>query len=195
MASLYAIIVSLFAIPITFLFAPFNLLSTLGLIWILTCGAYLLVPYLPSKSGFKKTFVYGLVCILTLMLIAFFTTGSVLGYPWELFIAIIVVILLGVDLNGMTPILPSDLGHLFFRRGHSQMPFFTGKYPLQPYGKITQDYMRCNGCGICIQVCPMNVYEFDAKNKKANLIRPKICVNCNACVHRCPQLCLQIVET
>ncbi len=194
MASLYAIMISLFAVPLSLIFAPTKLLPTLGIIWLLTCGAYLLVPYLPSRSGFVKTLVYGTCTIVGILLVALYTTGHLLGLPWELLITIIVVLILGVDLNGMTPILPSDLGHFFYKRGHSQMPFFTGRYPLQPYGQIVQDAAQCNGCGMCVQVCPMNVFQLDVARHKANPIRPQRCINCNACVHRCPQHCLQIIN-
>ncbi|MFX1576428.1 MAG: 4Fe-4S dicluster domain-containing protein [Promethearchaeota archaeon] len=64
------------------------------------------------------------------------------------------------------------------------MPFSTGKYPLQPYGRITLDVTQCIGCGMCVQVCPMNVYQLDPTRRKVDLICPQHCVNCNACVHR-----------
>ncbi|MFX1319909.1 MAG: HgcAB-like fusion protein [Promethearchaeota archaeon] len=195
MASLYAIIISLLAIPISLIFAPPKLLTTLGIIWLLICGAYLLSPYLPSRSGFVKTLVYGICAISVVLLVALYTTGSLLGLPWELLLTILVLLILGVDFNGMTPILPSDLGRLLYGRGHSEMPFFTGKYPLQPYGRITEDVESCIGCGMCVQVCPRNVYQLDKARRKADLIHPKDCVNCNACVHRCPAHCLHIIKS
>ncbi|MFX1245688.1 MAG: HgcAB-like fusion protein [Promethearchaeota archaeon] len=192
MASLYAIMISLCAVPLSLIFAPTRLLLTLGIIWLLTYGAYLLIPYLPSRSGFVKTLVYGICAISGVLLVALYTTGSLLGLLWELLVTISVVIILGVDLNGMTPILPSDLGQLLYKRGHSQMPFFTGRYPLQPYGQIAQDAEQCNGCGVCVQVCPMNIFQLDTARHKANPAHSQRCINCNACVHRCPQHCLQI---
>ncbi|MFX1510169.1 MAG: HgcAB-like fusion protein [Promethearchaeota archaeon] len=195
MASLYAIMISLLMIPLSLLFASLRLVTTLGLVWLLICGAYLLSSYLPSRSGFVKMLVYGIGSIFVILLVAFYTTGSPLGLPWELLVAILVLLVLSVDFNGMTPILPSDLGRLFYSRGYSEMPFFTGKYPLQPYGRITQDIELCIGCGMCIQVCPMNVYQLDDTRRKADLIRPHHCVNCNACVHRCPTHCLHIIKS
>lgn len=195
MATLYAIIISLLAIPISLIFASTKLFTTLGIIWLLICGAYLLSPYLPSRSGFVKTLVFGIWPISVVLLVALYTTGSLLGLPWELLLTILVMLILGVDFNGMTPTLPSDLGRLFYSRGHSEMPFFTGKYPLQPYGHITEDVELCIGCGMCVQVCPMNVYHLDKARRKADLIHPQDCVNCNACVHRCPTHCLQIIKS
>ncbi len=195
MASLYAIMISLLAIPISLIFALPKLVTTLGIVWLLICGAYLLFPYLPSRSGFVKTLVYGICSISVVLFLAFYTTGSLLGLPWELLLTILVMLVLGFDFNGMTPTLPSDLGRLFYSRGHSEMPFFTGKYPLQPYGHITLDVKRCIGCGMCVQVCPMNVYQLDTPRQKADLIHPQDCVNCNACVHRCPTHCLHIIKS
>ncbi len=195
MASLYAIMISLLMIPLSLLFAPLRLVTTLGLVWLLICGAYLLSPYLPSRSGFVKMLVYGICSIFVILLVAFSTTGSPLGLPWELLVAILILLVLSVDFNGMTPILPSDLGRLLYSRGYSEMPFFTGKYPLQPYGRITQDMELCNGCGMCVQVCPVNVYQLDNTRRKADLIHPRHCVNCNACVHRCPTHCLHIIKS
>ncbi|MFX1566494.1 MAG: hypothetical protein ACFFCH_10930, partial [Promethearchaeota archaeon] len=85
-----------------------------------------------------------------------------------------------------------DLGHFFYRRGYSQMPFVTGSYPLQPYGQILQDAALCSGCSMGVQVRPMDVCQLDATRHKADPLCPQSCVNCNAWVHRYPQQCLQI---
>jgi NAD-dependent dihydropyrimidine dehydrogenase PreA subunit len=42
----------------------------------------------------------------------------------------------------------------------------------------------CNGCGMCIQVCPHEVFELSGK--KAHIIRRDYCMECGACALNCP---------
>jgi len=43
----------------------------------------------------------------------------------------------------------------------------------------------CNGCGMCVDVCPHGVF---ARAKKTVLLRdPGACMECGACVRNCPE--------
>jgi NAD-dependent dihydropyrimidine dehydrogenase PreA subunit len=42
----------------------------------------------------------------------------------------------------------------------------------------------CNGCGMCITVCPSAV--FDIKDRKAVLADKDACIECGACAINCP---------
>lgn len=42
----------------------------------------------------------------------------------------------------------------------------------------------CNGCGMCIKVCPHEVFELSSK--KAHIIRRDYCMECGACSLNCP---------
>jgi NAD-dependent dihydropyrimidine dehydrogenase PreA subunit len=42
----------------------------------------------------------------------------------------------------------------------------------------------CNGCGICIKVCPHEVFELS--ERKAHIIRRDYCMECGACSLNCP---------
>jgi NAD-dependent dihydropyrimidine dehydrogenase PreA subunit len=42
----------------------------------------------------------------------------------------------------------------------------------------------CNGCGMCIKVCPHNVFELSGK--KARIMRKDYCMECGACALNCP---------
>jgi len=48
------------------------------------------------------------------------------------------------------------------------------------------DYEKCNGCGICVRVCPMDVFRMDKKNKKAVITYPEDRMLCEFCVLDCP---------
>lgn len=49
------------------------------------------------------------------------------------------------------------------------------------------DYDLCNGCGICISSCPMDVIRMDGKVEKAVIQYPEDCMLCGWCVIDCPQ--------
>lgn len=44
---------------------------------------------------------------------------------------------------------------------------------------------KCNGCGMCIQVCPHSVFAIE--NKRARLIARDACMECGACALNCPE--------
>lgn len=52
--------------------------------------------------------------------------------------------------------------------------------------KPTIDQKKCIGCGTCVKVCPVNVFDFDSKKNKAVVSRPKDCIGCKACEMQCP---------
>jgi len=41
----------------------------------------------------------------------------------------------------------------------------------------------CNGCGMCVDVCPHAVFEMDGR--LAQLVRPQACMECGACRLNC----------
>lgn len=49
---------------------------------------------------------------------------------------------------------------------------------------------KCNGCGICLQVCPHAVFSLE--NKKARIIDRDACMECGACALNCPQGALAV---
>ena len=79
----------------------------------------------------------------------------------------IVVLIMGLDLMGSTPVYKSGL---------------TSDRLL----RIELDTERCKGAGFCEQVCPRNVFEVDGSLRLAFLPRVKQCVQCGACIVQCP---------
>jgi ferredoxin len=41
----------------------------------------------------------------------------------------------------------------------------------------------CNGCGMCVKVCPHEVFEL--LGKKARIVRRDYCMECGACAVNC----------
>jgi len=41
----------------------------------------------------------------------------------------------------------------------------------------------CNGCGMCIKVCPHEVFELSGR--KAHIVRRDYCMECGACALNC----------
>ena len=46
------------------------------------------------------------------------------------------------------------------------------------------DKNKCTGCGTCVEVCPVQVFEI--KDGKAHEAKPEACINCKACEVSCP---------
>ncbi len=81
--------------------------------------------------------------------------------------SLVVLMILGVDVAGSTPVYKSGL--LPERRL-----------------RITLDPARCRGIGFCEQVCPTNVFTVDPVRRQALLPRADHCVQCGACIVQCP---------
>ncbi len=52
------------------------------------------------------------------------------------------------------------------------------------------DVDTCNGCGMCVMVCPHEV--FDMQERKAVLIDRNACIECGACAINCPVNAIQV---
>lgn len=45
----------------------------------------------------------------------------------------------------------------------------------------------CNGCGLCVDSCPMDVIRMDEKGERAVIKYPEDCILCLHCEYECPQ--------
>jgi NAD-dependent dihydropyrimidine dehydrogenase PreA subunit len=53
----------------------------------------------------------------------------------------------------------------------------------------------CNGCGICIDSCPVDVIRMDEKSGKALVKYPEDCMVCAYCELDCPQKAIYVSPT
>lgn len=58
--------------------------------------------------------------------------------------------------------------------------------------KISVDPEKCTGCGSCVDVCPMGVYEL--KEGKSVPVKVDECLICRACETQCPSGAITVTE-
>ena len=57
---------------------------------------------------------------------------------------------------------------------------------------ILIDKGKCTGCGSCVDVCPLSVFEIiDEQSVSTNL---EECIVCRACESQCPENAIQVIE-
>ena len=59
--------------------------------------------------------------------------------------------------------------------------------------KIIVDRDKCIGCGNCVDVCPVGVYELDEEQKSVP-VNADECIACLACETECPSEAIQVIE-
>jgi NAD-dependent dihydropyrimidine dehydrogenase PreA subunit len=52
------------------------------------------------------------------------------------------------------------------------------------------DPLKCNGCGMCLKVCPRAVFALSGG--KAVLANRDYCMECGACTLNCPQSAIRV---
>lgn len=57
---------------------------------------------------------------------------------------------------------------------------------------VTVDTDKCIGCGECVDVCPVEVYEL--QNEKATVVNEEECLGCESCVEVCEQDAITVEE-
>jgi NAD-dependent dihydropyrimidine dehydrogenase PreA subunit len=51
---------------------------------------------------------------------------------------------------------------------------------------------KCNGCGMCVKVCPRTVFSFTGG--KAYIINRDHCIECGACALNCEKMAISILS-
>ena len=58
--------------------------------------------------------------------------------------------------------------------------------------EVRIDLEKCNGCGTCVDTCPVGVYEI--KDEKSVPVKMEECLACKACEVQCPNAAIQVTE-
>ena len=51
---------------------------------------------------------------------------------------------------------------------------------------VRVDVEKCNGCGKCVEVCPVEAIKIEEKKAVVN----EQCVDCETCISLCPHLAI-----
>lgn len=176
MAVMWAFPLSLLAVLASAFLWPGGMLPIAGLIWGLSLGVFLAFPllsrWLGTGRGFAEHFGAPLV-VWSIVLTGLALAGILLdaltwGFMtrWGL-LSLALVLLLGLDLTGSTPVYKSGT--------HEDRQF-----------RVVLDEEKCRGAAFCQQVCPRDCYEVDEQRHKAAMPRADRCVQCGACIVQCP---------
>jgi 2-oxoglutarate ferredoxin oxidoreductase subunit delta len=65
--------------------------------------------------------------------------------------------------------------------------------------RIIIDEQYCQGCGICIHVCPKNIFQLSSKRSKRGYLMPEAvneesCIQCGLCEKYCPDMCINVTK-
>lgn len=55
---------------------------------------------------------------------------------------------------------------------------------------LKMDQNKCSGCGLCIDVCPQQVFVI--KNKLSTIVDRDACMECGACSRNCPKQAISV---
>ena len=58
--------------------------------------------------------------------------------------------------------------------------------------QVIVDKDKCTGCGECVDVCPVSVYEL--KGGKSDPVNEDECIGCESCVEACPVEAITVKE-
>ena len=61
---------------------------------------------------------------------------------------------------------------------------------LKNISTLSLDSSKCNKCGMCIRVCPQNVFELSKEGLR--IIDRDRCMECGACQQNCPESALTV---
>lgn len=52
----------------------------------------------------------------------------------------------------------------------------------------------CRGCSLCVDTCPVEVFDRDDERDLAVVSRPEDCIGCLTCFYVCPSQCVEVTE-
>lgn len=58
--------------------------------------------------------------------------------------------------------------------------------------KPVVDKEKCNSCRMCIEICPLQLFEMDENGKAA--VKKGGCIGCKSCEMQCPNSAIMVEE-
>ncbi len=52
----------------------------------------------------------------------------------------------------------------------------------------------CRGCTLCVDICPVAVFDHDAEKSRAVVSRQQDCIACLSCEYLCPSRCIEVSD-
>jgi len=52
----------------------------------------------------------------------------------------------------------------------------------------------CRGCTMCVDICPVDVFDYDEAQELARVSRDKDCIGCLSCGYVCPSQCVEVSD-
>lgn len=59
--------------------------------------------------------------------------------------------------------------------------------------RLTVDKNLCKQCGLCLELCPRNVFERDRDGYPCP-VRESDCLGCGLCFYRCPDFAVEVEQ-
>ncbi len=59
---------------------------------------------------------------------------------------------------------------------------------------VTLDDKGCRGCTLCVDICAVDVFDFDEPTDQAKVTRTEDCIGCLSCSYLCPSECIEIAD-
>ena len=60
---------------------------------------------------------------------------------------------------------------------------------------VTIEERGCRGCTLCVDLCPVSVFEAQDELHKARVVREEDCIGCLSCFHVCPSQAVRVTDT
>jgi NAD-dependent dihydropyrimidine dehydrogenase PreA subunit len=170
------------------------LVEFVALGWGLLLLMYGLYPIVPGRAGWHKLLFLEALISAGLLGYVFLEAGQSWYILDLFFMAMGLVLIIGTDFGGVTPLYKSDLDPVLDKIGIGQIgPVnFRGRARIRR-GKLRLDEANCTACGICFDVCPRGVYDIERDGHKRIIMKyPGRCERCEACILQCPRKAISI---
>ena len=147
-------------------------------------------PWIPGKRGLTKALVLDAFIVLAAGGTELVFPGATASVRSGLVLFVIMVLLYGGELGGLSSTMSSELDPVLARLGVGAIgnTAFAGTVRtelLNHQRRLTYDPTLCERCRACEEICPVAVWTFEA-HSGARLAHLERCVACRACLEQCP---------